>query len=411
MAPQSFGTFVRDLRRLKGVTLRAAAAEFGINPSYLSRIENDEVAPPSERHLESMAIFYGVPVSSILERASAKRAFAHARTDQEVATFVSALYRMGQDLTHEERVQMLQAAVEQLNLSPEKKSWWMAELSRLQQGARETGGDDGLNNLHREHRGSNDLFDLQIVPRVLRGATIDTMAVDMLYQFYDGDLSKYVPPTPIEELLEKCEPDVDFKTFGPSVGGTRWDGSPQILGRSRWKSDGRREIAVDSRLFEAPAHSPARRRGNFTLAHEAFHAIEHLPLVANHESALNRAAFYEQNADSISTSARAKGKRLQSSEDWREFQANTFASALLLPRFSLEVEFARRFGADKLRVAPSRLREASLELSRWTSDAFPIALNDLYDVNPVAVAIRLETTKLLEGDELLEESNVLTNGQ
>jgi transcriptional regulator with XRE-family HTH domain len=55
-----FGTFIRDrreeLRREDAsFSLRKVAERLGIEPSYLSKVEREEVAPPSERTIVNLA--------------------------------------------------------------------------------------------------------------------------------------------------------------------------------------------------------------------------------------------------------------------------------------------------------------------------------------------------------------------
>lgn len=56
----SFGSHLRDLREARaaeaqGFSLRQLAGRCGVTPSYLSRLERDEVAPPSEEVLLRLA--------------------------------------------------------------------------------------------------------------------------------------------------------------------------------------------------------------------------------------------------------------------------------------------------------------------------------------------------------------------
>jgi HTH-type transcriptional regulator, competence development regulator len=60
----SFGSFVRERRELlldrtSGFTLRKFAEKLGIQPSYISKIERNEVPPPSEDTIVRMAKLLG----------------------------------------------------------------------------------------------------------------------------------------------------------------------------------------------------------------------------------------------------------------------------------------------------------------------------------------------------------------
>src|SRR5207244_1334970 len=93
----------------------------------------------------------------------------------------------------------------------------------------------------------------------------------------------------------------------------------------------------------------------FTLAHELLHAIEHLPRLAGASFSREWArtpchADHSGGGGGLGVGAR---RRLQTSEDWAEFQANGYAAALLMPAFAVRREFANRFEAEFLAVGAS----------------------------------------------------------
>ena len=49
---QTFGTFVREHRKARGMTLRGLAARLGIAPVYMSNIETDRKPAPSQEYLD-----------------------------------------------------------------------------------------------------------------------------------------------------------------------------------------------------------------------------------------------------------------------------------------------------------------------------------------------------------------------
>lgn len=58
---QTFGSFLREKRMargltLRGLTLRGMAAKLDLSPVYMSNIENDRRAAPSQEYLERMAM-------------------------------------------------------------------------------------------------------------------------------------------------------------------------------------------------------------------------------------------------------------------------------------------------------------------------------------------------------------------
>ena len=53
---QTFGSFVRKKRMVSGISLRSMAAKLNLSPVYMSNIENDRRAAPTQEHLERMSI-------------------------------------------------------------------------------------------------------------------------------------------------------------------------------------------------------------------------------------------------------------------------------------------------------------------------------------------------------------------
>lgn len=53
---QTFGSFVREKRQSIGLSLRTLAAKLDLSPVYMSNIENDRRAAPSQEYLERMAL-------------------------------------------------------------------------------------------------------------------------------------------------------------------------------------------------------------------------------------------------------------------------------------------------------------------------------------------------------------------
>jgi HTH-type transcriptional regulator, competence development regulator len=51
---ETFGPWLRDKRKEKGLSQRALAGKIGISFSYLSKIESGEMPPPSSETLEAL---------------------------------------------------------------------------------------------------------------------------------------------------------------------------------------------------------------------------------------------------------------------------------------------------------------------------------------------------------------------
>ena len=51
----TFGAFVRQKREAKNIGLREMAKKIGVSPTYLSKVERDEFAPPAEDKVKAIA--------------------------------------------------------------------------------------------------------------------------------------------------------------------------------------------------------------------------------------------------------------------------------------------------------------------------------------------------------------------
>lgn len=92
MDVQEFGRQLKDLRRKVGLTQRALAQRLGVHYSYISKIENGVVNPPSDKLIGQFALELGVDkeelavlagripsdVSEILRRREATRLFSRS---------------------------------------------------------------------------------------------------------------------------------------------------------------------------------------------------------------------------------------------------------------------------------------------------------------------------------------------
>lgn len=61
-----FGSRIRELRKEKGISLRDFADMVRIDFTYLSKIENGKVDPPSEEKIRMMATKLGVEAEALL---------------------------------------------------------------------------------------------------------------------------------------------------------------------------------------------------------------------------------------------------------------------------------------------------------------------------------------------------------
>ncbi len=69
MSGEKFGKFVRRAREAKDIGLREMAKMVGVSPTYLSKVERDEFAPPAEDKVKAIAQIIGCDVDELLGRA------------------------------------------------------------------------------------------------------------------------------------------------------------------------------------------------------------------------------------------------------------------------------------------------------------------------------------------------------
>ena len=64
-----FGSYLRDLRRARRLTLRVVEEQSGVSNSYLSQVENGHIRQPSPYILQKLAEAYGVAYETLMRRA------------------------------------------------------------------------------------------------------------------------------------------------------------------------------------------------------------------------------------------------------------------------------------------------------------------------------------------------------
>lgn len=397
MVQESFGRFARRQRQAAGLGLRQAARLMGMSATYLSRVESD-TDPPSAKLLHEMANAYKLPISDLAAQARARigdrsAAAAHGLALESSAE-LRALYRMGTSLSAEEIQQFLRDYLREKKGFSENEIEY--ELAKLK------------SELPRIVKGRDDMFASQVRPRRLSKERIDKAAYSLLAR-YGLDEKTFSPPTPVELIVEQ-EPGIKYRIDKLACKKT---GEPLVLGLTGWNDDGDREIIINGVLADS-SNKTDGHRFNFTLAHELFHAIEHLPLTAPAVMpGMARIQFCDTAyspplVQSLSGAARAvdrwaaidSGPRsLNNDEDWREWQANTFAAALLMPRWGVTTEFQRRLGTDSINVPQgSKPREVALEIAGgilFNHVVYERSLGEIFAVSRQAMAIRLLDLKLV----------------
>jgi transcriptional regulator with XRE-family HTH domain/Zn-dependent peptidase ImmA (M78 family) len=388
---REFGEFVRKARVDRGLALREAARRMDYSASYLSRVESgDETASP--KLIATMSSEYGVPIEKLTELAPNKRPGVHGHMLQG-SPELRALYRLGSILDAGEVDDVLRKLLaDKLNLEGEELEKQLRDLK---------------NELPRLRTGGEGLFAADVQPRVLSRKRISEMAEAFLRR-HGLTRETYRPPTPIERLVE-LEPDIRLRVRELD---RKQSEKPFVLGLSRWGSDGNKEIVLNSRLVESEAET-SEYRLLFTLGHELFHALDHLPLMnsaARLRTECCRAVIDTVRANTHGKSAAQRAveswqrtespaRRLSTAEDWREWQAQTFSAEVLMPQWAIEKEFTDRSGTAALRsndkVNPKELAFSVAGETVFGSRIFEKSLNQMFKVSAQAMAIRLLALKLV----------------
>ncbi len=67
---ESFGALVRRERELREIGLREMAKKIGVSPTYLSKVERDDFAPPAEDKVKLIAEILGLDADELLALAN-----------------------------------------------------------------------------------------------------------------------------------------------------------------------------------------------------------------------------------------------------------------------------------------------------------------------------------------------------
>jgi transcriptional regulator with XRE-family HTH domain len=102
---EKFGTFIRREREAKEIGLRAMARTIGVSPTYLSKVERDEFAPPAEDKVKKIAEVLDLDADELLalaDRVSSDLSDIIKQQPREMA----ALLRTTKGLTPDDLVQL-----------------------------------------------------------------------------------------------------------------------------------------------------------------------------------------------------------------------------------------------------------------------------------------------------------------
>jgi Zn-dependent peptidase ImmA (M78 family) len=241
----------------------------------------------------------------------------------------------------------------------------------------------------------------------LADEAIERDAEALLAQFAHARGMAIRAPIPIEDIIEKhLKLHIEFDDLHHLLGVPRGgSGTADIFG-AIWFETG--EIVIDESL-DPEERPPIEGRYRFTLAHDGGHWRLHRPLVqanSGHGSLFG----YARQPTVVCRSSRAK--------DRAEFQANLYASCLLMPRKLVFQAWRDRFGNDHPWGVPRKDGIVDVdEIIRMlpNSGAVPVVISHYFDqfcddqllehiarpfaeqflVSPIAMRIRLERLDLL----------------
>jgi len=177
-------------------------------------------------------------------------------------------------------------------------------------------------------------------------------------KFFDKTVLNAPTATPFEMIAEKLEQDYNIKISFEAYLGKADDGTSEILGKF---------VFNPMSIYVSVSLKKEQNRFNFTFAHEIGHLVLHRNLTIKGYS----------NGISDTKHDFVTGKKiLVSPYDWIEWQANKFASCLLLPRETtlkavvekqLEIGINKRIGFIYLDKQSCNLRDFLLILDHLQS--------------------------------------------
>ncbi len=389
----NFAGYIRNKRKLCGITLREAAKQLSVKAPYLSRIETGRDRPPSAEILKRMADVYKISFDEIVLKAS------EVVKNREMEAFgvqaaenpaIYALFKMVRALDEEKVREIVKDACTKYELNEQD---FLTALEKFKARSQK---------LPRLQKGDEGLFAADVKPRRLSKFSVESMAYSF-FKKHGFTKENYFPPTPIEKLIDHEEGinlifDDSLEMFGDE---------PYELGMSHWSrhEDDMREIHINDALNSERKTDIHRLR--FTAGHELFHCLEHLMLMDEKQRSID--SFQRTLKEFVRHSHNrqdCRGKRyvdkwlkkqnlprrLSDNEAWREWQADYFSACVLMPSWSVKEIFKNRMKADKIIVTEEDLRTRALELTKTNEHEgvlFPESLNDLYQVSAQAMAIRL----------------------
>ncbi len=235
--------------------------------------------------------------------------------------------------------------------------------------------------------------------KYLPKGSIEKNAEALLAEFAHDRSLRLEPPVPIEDIIEKhLKLRIEFDSLHYVLDVPQEELEPDIFG-ALWVD--RREIWIDQSLD--PEKRPSiEGRYRFTLAHEVGRWCLHRAYLASDPNQTSLFAGYSQPAI-VCRSSQAKA-----SVEW---QADLYASSLLMPQAMISDAWQEQFGdivpytlppksRMNIRGSNGRATDATKKILERTWDDYKLEgfvrpLAERFQVSPIAMRIRLEELGLL----------------
>lgn len=164
---------------------------------------------------------------------------------------------------------------------------------------------------------------------------------------------------------------------------------------AKYISVGEGTALIDNCLLE----EDQKRRGRFTVGHEASHWIFHRKKYRVDPSQLTIFSGSEEKTEpiirckTVNVEGIAQKNRFSTDDDWMEWQADYMSSALLMPKATFATAVQELFKqADILEGYYEKGQDEDLDF--WAEE-MPMILADIFNVSIKAAAIRLKTLRFV----------------
>lgn len=104
-----FGDVLREMRTIKGISLRKFAEQVGVSPTYLSQVEQNHIDPPTAERVKKMAEILGENTDKLIALAGRVPADL-PKIIQKHSTQMPELLREASGLTGDQLRQLVEKA-------------------------------------------------------------------------------------------------------------------------------------------------------------------------------------------------------------------------------------------------------------------------------------------------------------